>query len=297
MKKILLTGASGFLGNYILEFLRKNNYQVDTLGRDSGSSIIADLTNISPRFEKKYDLVVHCAGLAHVIPRTDKQEYLFFDLNLKGTENLCRGLEENPPNTFIFISTIAVYGKESGQNIVETDVLNGHTPYAKSKILAEKFLSNWSTTSDVNLVILRLPLIAGKCPKGNLKSMISSIKKGFYFNIKNNESRKSIVRADDVAELIPRLDNQNGVYHLSCDQSYTFEEISTMIAENLRIKKVKRISHTSVKILALLGDFIPFSPINSSKLNKIKNTLTISSEKAKKELGWKPRPLDKNILV
>jgi len=72
------------------------------------------------------------------------------------------------PESFIFVSTVAVYGCETGEDIDENHPLKGNTPYALSKIQAEKFLTEWCHTNNVKLGIIRPSLIAGPNPPGNL---------------------------------------------------------------------------------------------------------------------------------
>lgn len=296
MKKILLTGSFGFLGNYFIDHLKKK-YSIYTLDRNDGATISCDISKPLLSISDKFDLIIHAAGKAHSIPKTDQEIKSFFDINFEGTVNLCNALEENIPNTFVFISTIAVYGLDEGSDIKEIESLNGSTPYAKSKIMAERYLQDWAREKKINLVILRLPLVAGKDPKGNLGAMINGIKKGYYFNISGSKALKSIILADDVAKLIPELMGKNGIYNLSGDKDYTFQEISKIIAKQLNAKKTKNLPTSIVNILAKIGDFIPVFPINSLKLKKITSNLTVSSEKAIQELNWQPQSLDENFRI
>lgn len=83
-------------------------------------------------------MVLHACGKAHIVPRTEEEKQAFFDVNYTGTIHLCEALERvGGPKALIFISTVAVYGYESGEMITEEHPLNGDTPYAKSKIMAE----------------------------------------------------------------------------------------------------------------------------------------------------------------
>ena len=75
MKKILITGTSGFLGSKIYEYLKGSNY-VDTLDL-SNATFNYDLTKSIPVLNKKYDLVIHCAGKAHSIPKIKLSQRFF----------------------------------------------------------------------------------------------------------------------------------------------------------------------------------------------------------------------------
>ncbi|MET2984700.1 NAD-dependent epimerase/dehydratase family protein [Aureibaculum conchae] len=294
--KILLTGASGFLGSYIYNYLN-SKYNVTTLGRSKASSIVCNISEAKVNLADNYQMVIHCAGKAHSIPKSKQEEKIFYDVNHKGTINLCESLKPKLPSTFVFISTIAVYGLDKGSNIREEEPLNGATPYAKSKIMAEKFLQGWCKQKDINLVILRLPLVAGINPKGNLEAMINGIKKGYYFNISGNDAKKSIVLADDVAKLIPNLYNKHGVYNLSGDRDYTFKQISEIIRKQLGKKRIITLSHFLVKISSYVGNVIPFFPLNGDTVKKMTSTLTVSANKAISELSWKPKALEDHFKI
>lgn len=104
---------------------------------------------------------------------------------------MCTALEQSGiPKAFIFISSVAVYGCDSGENITEEHSLDGTTPYALSKIKAEKYLEGWCIMHNVKLSILRPSLIAGPNPPGNLGAMIRGIRNGKYLSIAGEKPGK-----------------------------------------------------------------------------------------------------------
>ena len=180
---LLFTGATGFLGNNILPLLQEK-YDVDTLALDENANYNVNLVKDDIILRKEYDIVLHAAGKAHVVPKSDAEIKLFYDINLEGTKKICEALEKSRiPKSFIFISTVAVYGCEIGDLIDETHPLNGDSPYADSKKQAEVFLQEWCEKNNVVLTILRPSLLAGKNPPGNLGDMIKGIKTGSYLSI------------------------------------------------------------------------------------------------------------------
>lgn len=184
MLKLLFTGASGFLGYNTLPLLIKQYETVHTMGLTDADDIKVNLAKEVPPINTHYDIVLHACGKAHVVPRTEAEKQAFFDVNYQGTVNLCAALEKvGVPKSLVFISTVAVYGCESGELITEEHPLNGEIPYAKSKIMAEEYLTQWCEKNGVVLGILRPSLLAGKNAPGNLGAMVNGIKKGFYMNI------------------------------------------------------------------------------------------------------------------
>lgn len=292
---VLLSGASGFLGKEIVDFFKQNvSDKLTTLGRSSSNDIICDLSAQKPLITDTYKMVIHAAGKAHSIPKTAEEKEEFYKVNYLGTKHLLNALQGNLPNTFVLISSVAVYGLDYGIDIKESFDLKGDTPYAKSKIKAEIEVESFCKKNNVNFVILRLPLISGKNPPGNLGAMINAIKKGYYFRIGKGEARKSVVSSSDIAKFIPNLYGKNGVYNLTDTLHPTFAKIENHIA-GLYGKKIRSFPKFIFKALALIGDILPFFIINTNKLKKITESLTFSDKKAVKELNWNPNSAIESI--
>ena len=295
---LLFTGASGFLGHNILPIL-KESYEVSTCGISPEDTIKANLAKEIPQLDKHYDIVLHACGKAHTVPRTDAEKKAFYDVNYQGTVNLCAALEKvGVPKSLIFISTVAVYGCESGEMITEDHPLNGNTPYAESKKMAEAYLTEWCSKHDVILGIMRPSLIAGVDAPGNLGAMVKGIKTGRYLSINHGKARKSVLMAEDIARLIPRLAEMGGIYNVCDSHNPSFGELEHLIATQLGKKDPVSVPYCIAKCLAVAGDLLgPKAPINSSKLKKITESLTFSNEKARKALNWEPLDVLHNYKI
>ena len=295
---LLFTGASGFLGSNIIHLLN-GTYNIISVGLSPQDTYLVDIATDIPTFTDAFDVVFHAAGKAHSVPKTEAEERLFFDVNLQGTKNLCTALERSGiPKAFIFISTVAVYGCDSGENITEEHPLNGITPYALSKIKAEKYLQGWCAMHNVKLSILRPSLIAGPNPPGNLGAMIHGIKNGKYLSIAGGKARKSVLMVQDIANLLPMLIEKGGIYNVCDSYQPSFRELEMVIYKQLNKKLPLSIPYWFAKSMAIFGDcFGEKAPINSLKLRKITHSLTFSNEKAMRELGWKPMNVLKNFRI
>ena len=298
MERLLFTGGTGFLGKNVMPLL-KEQYEVTTCGITSDDMIKANLAKEVPVLDKHYDVVLHACGKAHVVPKTEAEKQAFFDVNYQGTVNLCAALEKvGVPKALVFISTVAVYGCEYGDLITEEHPLNGDTPYAKSKIMAEEYLTEWCKKNDVVLGILRPSLLAGKNAPGNLGSMVNGVRKGFYMNIAGGKVVKSILMAEDIARIMPALIKKGGVYNVCDTRQPSFGELSVSVAKQLGKCKPISIPYWMAWCMAKVGDMLGSkAPINSYKLEKMTQSLTFSNEKARRELGWEPLDVLENYKV
>lgn len=299
MKKYLITGAGGFLGSLFTKKISAYGNQVTGLGKKK--QVIAVDISLPFSFDKKYhfDIVIHAAGKAHVVPNSPEEEREFYQVNLEGTKNLCAAIEQlpNKPKAFIFISSVSVYGKDSGEMIQENSPLSGMSPYAKSKILAEEWLQQWAVQHDIRLSILRLPLIVGANPPGNLGAMIQGIKTGRYLSIGKAESKKSMVWAEDVADLIPHLSKTEGIFNLTDGYHPSFGELENAICTAIGKKNPFKLPIYLARILGKVGDLLGDRfPVNSQKIDKITSTLTFDDQKARKQLNWKPTPVLEKVI-
>ena len=289
---ILITGSTGFLGSIIRNVLQ-NNYSIFGLSR-SNTEYNIQLQNNIPVFIEDFNIVIHSAGKAHIFPKCDKENSEFFEVNVQGTQNLLKGIEQSKvlPKSFIFISTVAVYGVDQGENINENTPLLANDSYGKSKIQAEKLVLEWCQKNNVICTILRLPLLVGDNPPGNLGAMINGIKKGYYFNIGGGLARKSMVLADDVAKIILKASQIGGIYNLTDGYHPNFFELSNAITKQNKKSNPLNIPFFIAKSIAIVGDLVGSKfPLNSNKLKKITNDLTFDDSKARQVLGWNPNKI------
>jgi nucleoside-diphosphate-sugar epimerase len=180
MKKILVTGANGFIGQNIYKHLTKVNYYVKGTVRNLDDVLInCDTKYISvgnidtktnwDRALEGVDCVIHCAGKAHLINKQDELD-IYRVINRDGTKHLAEQAVKAKVKRLIFLSSVKVNG-ESTSNFDDPKIFtNGDTPnpqdnYAISKFEAEQAL--WKITSKTNLevVIVRLPLVMAQVQK------------------------------------------------------------------------------------------------------------------------------------
>lgn len=296
--KLLFTGGTGFLGKNIMPILRLQ-YEVTTCGITPEDMIKANLAKAVPELDKHYDVVLHACGKAHILPKNEAEKQAFYEVNYQGTVNLCSALEKvGVPKALVFISTVAVYGCEFGELVTEDHPLEGDTPYAKSKMMAEQYLTAWCRKNNVVLGILRPSLLAGKGAPGNLGAMVNAVNKGFYMNIAGGKVVKSILMAEDIARILPALVEKGGIFNVCDTRQPSFGELSESVAKQLGKHKPISIPYWMAWCMAKAGDLLGSNaPINSYKLEKMTKSLTFSNDKARRELGWEPLDVLENYKV
>jgi nucleoside-diphosphate-sugar epimerase len=202
-----------------------------------------------------------------------------------------KGLEKiGMPKQFVFISSVSVYGQETGNNIDENHLLDAKDAYGLSKIEAEKIiLERCKVNKNVVCTILRLPLLVGESSPGNLGAMLKAIDKGYYFNIGGGNARKSMVLAHDVAAFIPVVSSIGGVYNLTDGYHPSFKKLSSAISRLKNKEKPYNLPLIVAGAIGFVEDLLgQKAPVNSLKIKKISSALTFEDTKARKLLNWNP---------
>jgi nucleoside-diphosphate-sugar epimerase len=291
----LVVGHTGFLGREIVKEFENSA----SLSRTKGD-FHCDIAVEVPQFDQIFKTVLYVAGKAHTSPKNDHERQQFFQVNFEGVKNLVKGLERSGsiPQYFVFISTVSVYGLDLGEKITEDHPRNGNSPYALSKIMAEDFLLEWAEQRGVVLTILRLPLVAGANPPGNLGKMIQGIRRGRYISLGGGKARKSVVLAKDVAEFIPKIAAVGGIYNLTDGVHPTFRDIEEAIKSQTGRTFVPSCPLSVAVVLGKLGDLLGQNfPVNSNLVNKMASTLTFSDQRARETGLWNPRPVIDNFQI
>ena len=232
MEKILVTGARGMLGSYIMEQFREHD--IKTLGLHNDSDYVCDLRKSSPDFsDDHFDTVIHAAGT--------EEESKAFPLNLEGTLNLIKGFGKNVPTNFVYISSYRVYSQDAGENITEEANLWADGNIGKSKANAEQELRKWALDNNITLTIIRPARMFGNGVAGETLRLFNDAVKGYYIHIRGNDAKVSVVTAYDVARGIKKIYEGGGVYNAADGTNPRFIEMVESMSANAGAKK--RMTH------------------------------------------------------
>lgn len=215
LKRLLVTGANGFVGRAVVAHLSARGGPVRAGVRQARGGWPAGVEeavmgDLSPAMDAGQalagvDTVVHCAARAHVLKETSEDPAaLFRQINTEATLALARQAVQAGVRRFIFISSIGVNGAETkGRAFRHDDAPAPHSPYAQSKHAAELGLRALAADTGLEVVIIRPPLILGAEPKGNLATLNKVIARGLPLPFALvSKNRRDLVSLETLCSLI-----------------------------------------------------------------------------------------------
>ncbi|MGV2939581.1 NAD-dependent epimerase/dehydratase family protein [Mesobacillus sp. LC4] len=239
MKKVLVTGVNSYIGTSFKKWVSQYpvKYLVETISlRDDGWK---------EHSFKDYDVVFHTAAIVHVKENNTDQ---YFKVNRDLTLDLAKKAKKDGVKQFILLSTMGVYGTETG-HITNNTIPEPKTPYAKSKYEAEQLLEELGD-HDFQIAILRPPIVYGRdCPGNYSRLATLALKAPFFPNIDNE---RSMIYIDNLSEFVRLIiDHEvSGLYFPQNKDYVNTTELVKVIAEaHGKALKVTSIFNWAVSIV------------------------------------------------
>lgn len=299
--RVLVTGASGFVGRYLCDDLRYHGYQVTgVVRRKTGSKSGCSSPDIilGPELDadsdwssllKGQDLIVHTAARVHVMHDTAQDPYQAFRaVNVDGTLALARQAAAASVKRFVFISSIKVNGEETqlGQPFTEEVSSPPTDPYGLSKYEAELALLELAKLTGMEVVIIRPPLVYGEGVKGNFASIMSLLAKGYPLPFGAIHNRRSLLSLDNLIDFItvcishPAAANQVFLVSDGVDLSTTelLVKLSSAMGKQTKLLPIP-------EMIMRLGLCVIGKTAISQRLF---SSLQVDITKAKRLLNWVP---------
>ena len=296
MKNILITGATGFIGQRLVKatdskikiLSRKKQHDFETIVCDfeKGSIPSNTLDGI--------DAVFHLAGFAHDIRDASKIADLYYEVNVSATVQLANLAVKSGVKRFVFVSSVKAGGNPPiGICANEKDQRNAEDVYGRTKREAELKLLEIGQVSGMHVSIIRPSLVYGPDVKGNLQLMLSGIGKGWFPPLPETGNRRSMIHVDDLVRailLVAEDKRANGEIFIATDGT---PHSSRYIYNAMCSALDKSIPKWSVpKILFDMASLV--NPRIKYKLNKLLGDECYSSAKLE-ALGFKAKKTLKDI--
>jgi UDP-glucose 4-epimerase len=302
-QKVLITGASGFLGYHLINAAVANELEVYAAVRAKSTfnhleelpvnKVVLDYADknmlSAVLASHQFDYIIHAAGTTKA---NTQQEY--DTVNALYTASLAEAAAKSNCKKFVFISSLAAVGPIKGLagEITEDRLPNPVTAYGKSKLAAEQLLMR----QPVNAVILRPTAIYGPREK-DLFLLAGYLKKGIDLYIGNKPQKLTFVHGKDAATLAVQalLSNTTGIYNVSDGLVYSRYHFADIIKKQLNKKAVRlhlpvgfvKAALALVERINKMKDTVP--PVSREKLGElIADNWSCNIDKAKKELNYQP---------
>ncbi|MBK9521669.1 MAG: NAD-dependent epimerase/dehydratase family protein [Rhodocyclaceae bacterium] len=266
MTRVMLTGATGFVGRCLAPALRKSGHEVFEANSQSGD--VADDTTWSkfPRAEA----LIHLAGKTFV-PDSWADPSAFIKCNLLGTVaalNYCRRHNAR----MVFLSSY-LYGNPRSLPIPETAILSASNPYALSKKLAEEVCQFYSDKFAIDVTVIRPFNVYGPGQSADflIPSIIRQVRTGKAIEVKDLAPRRDYVYVGDVVDAIVKtlaLDKGSNIFNVGLGRSYSVAEVIEIVQ-------------------GILGTNLPIVSSNERRQDEIMDTVADISH-ASNRLGWQP---------
>jgi len=290
---ILVTGASGFIGHHLCNHLSRMGISTSALLRNPGKDlkvkgqfVIKDFLNHDAweSILKGVDAIIHTAGLAHLKGCSDQD---YYNINTEITKRLALECVKAGVKRFVYTSTTHVHVSSSSPDILTpTSPFNPKTAYGKSKLLAEENLKEIEKNSDLEVVVIRPPLVYGPGVAGNVLSLLKAIKKGIPLPVAAIQNKRSMVFVDNLVDALTLCAihpaGREKTYFVSDDHSLSIGELIQGLAKGMGEKaNLFYFPETLMKVsFNLFG--------KEEVLEKIIGSLELDTSDIQKQLGWKP---------
>jgi len=310
MRRVLVTGATGCIGRALTGKLLARDLEVRVLVRDPNAfhrifpQAAAKVTVICGELSDSIalnravhgvDTIFHLAAKVHVVPPCPAQSNAF-RVNVEDTRRLLLACRNDSLRTFVFFSTIAVFGAKSCP-LSEEVKCTPDTPYGVSKYETEQVIQHYFAGSEVRPTVLRLAMVFGEGDRGNFLRMVRAIGRRRFFLPGRGDAQKSIAYSGNVADVAIQAattERARGEVFVIADAVWTVRELAQCIARALGMPSptlqipawALHIAGKSLQRLrATFGVNVPFTDMDARAL--LRGTVCDTS-KVRRILGFEP---------
>jgi len=293
--KVLVTGASGFVAQVLIDTLKKSNIAVVGTGRKLVASkadtffTISDIAVPESAYDalSGCDVVIHLAARVHVMKEHSANPLdEFRKVNVEGTKCLAKSAARAGVKRFVYVSSIKVNGEQRPLPYTELDEPCPQDAYGVSKWEAEQALHKISAETGLEVVILRPPLVYGAGVKGNFATMIQMLLKGVPLPFASIKNLRSFVFVRNLVDSLILC----ATHPIAAGKTYLVSDGQDISTPDLLQKLSTALGHPVL--------LLPCSPVlisiagrllgKSNQVDRLLGSLQVDSSKIRRELGWQP---------
>ncbi|MCK5831754.1 MAG: NAD-dependent epimerase/dehydratase family protein [Methylococcales bacterium] len=296
MKRLLITGATGFIGKALIPELLKQEVELIASIRKTYSMFPEQVETINTgdllastewsSALKNVDVVIHMAARVHVMNDDSRNPLAEFrQTNTAATLNLAEQAAAFGVNRFIFISSIKANGY-SENKLTPDDTSIPENPYGLSKYEAERGLLKIAKKNNMDVVIIRPPLVYGPYVKGNFLSLLKCVQKNIPLPFGSIHNLRSFVALDNLVDFIcfsvtsPKVANE--IFIVSDGKDISTKDLLNKIAK--AFNKTAFLIPIPTSILSFIGKLVGKEAV----VTRVLESLQVDSSKTTELLDWKP---------
>lgn len=305
MTRVLITGATGLVGQRLCEQLARSGYVVRAAlrreravpGHVSEKIVCGDINGATQWGSalENVDLVVHLAARTHVLHDTEANDQLYLQTNADGTQALAAEAARRGVRRFVFISSVKVNGEGGGGRAYGADdEPQPQGAYATSKWLAEQRL--WATVASASMraVVVRPPLVYGPGVQANFLRLLQWVDQERILPLAAVENRRSLVSVWTLCDLLVRLLEHpaavNRTWMVSDGEDLSTADLVRRIAHAMG--RQPRLLSVPTAMLRLAGGLLG----KGAELRRLCGSLTVDIEPTRQQLSWSaPVPMEEAL--
>jgi len=310
MPSILITGATGAVGPYVVAVLHDAGFRIRTLSMDfppaglwpeGVEARMGDITDPAAVQAAAQGVqgVIHMAALLHIVNPPPELQGKYERINVEGTATVTEAARQAGVRRLVFFSTISVYGASDGSILTEESPPRPDSFYAHTKLKAERIVLEAKRKGGEPVgTVLRLGAVYGARIKGNYQRLLHAISRSRFLPIGRGDNRRTLVYDRDVARAaLLALEHPAAagrIFNVSDGKLHTLNDIISAICRALD-RKPPRLSLPvgPVRLAAGFAEdaaaFMGFSPpITRAAIDKYTEDVAVDSRRIQEELGFKP---------
>jgi UDP-glucose 4-epimerase len=300
VQRVIVSGASGFVGRQVAAELTRAGHDVVGVGRHESDGpwrhfVCLDVGDSSATWPvREGDVVVHAAGIAHDLSGTAVDESEYHRVNAEGARNAASATLDGGGRAFILLSTVKVFGDATPYEGVDDGApARPLSPYGRSKLDGERFAEQVLTPSEVVLTTLRLNPVYGPGAKGNLDRLVRLSQSRIVPWLPRRSGRRSMVHVDDVARLVAALVARpvRGTFIVDDGEAYTPRQVQELCRGRTRPPWSPVVPALALRAAGRIGSALaPVAtiPFTSADTSRLLDHAVYRSDRLRAEVGWSP---------
>lgn len=308
--RVLVTGATGFIGRQLVNTLLTKKYKIRCLVRKNSNYKPLEKFGVDVWFgdltDKKslngimdgIDIIFHLGTIGDINVTSDKYYKEYRKVNVGGTKNLLEQCTRHKIKKFIHFSSMAAMGNLRKKGLIsEIDKCKPKTPYEKTKRESELIALKFWKKYKIPVVILRPTMVYGKGAKKETKKIEKSVKLRIVPIFGDGKNLIHMIHVKDVVKvaIVATKKGKPGDIYIITSEYYTWDELVDLTAKKMRIQVFKFhipifISKIIVNLVETINNFFGIiPPFTSERLDNLTNTRIYDISKMREELEYKPR--------